>query len=331
MQQKSETIRYKPSIGWSYAIFSAVVTISLALVIVVAAALWEHEHVLQKLDQAVASGDSPAIAKLIPVLERGAARIDAFQDLSTFSNSRANRAELRAMLYQVGFYRDLQNSEDARSSLHDCTALPSETYPANLQSLLRVLKNLLTQLVRSQSQLKGSADEIATLEANRKKIVAQHALLATDFSEFFSIPPAYKKRGENELLAYGEGMLKDLPILENLDDALPDASSLKEALAKASARVKLVSNDPAKEFNERISALKDTSAMIVKDYNSTLEQIAAVNRADQERRQKIKNLAQKIHTTITISLGNASRANLQIADTLEEGLDEFEDDASEQE
>jgi hypothetical protein len=310
MSTVTPRISAPPFGSWLYAFISLSLTVLLAMIALIAGILWEHETALGKIEHATEVNDQAALSRLVPIFERGVYWGDLIHDGLTLSATSRQRAQLRHFLYKIAYSRDLLLPEEVRVSLQECSEIDEDKYSAQSQALLQNVEGLLTELAQTHATIAEKREDLKNLELRKRKLLAQHKLVAADVSQFFSLPSSYAT-DDNSLRAYTKGFLQDLPALERLPDDISDALALREALRVAGGRVVLQSADPAREFIERLAELRQTSSTIVTDYRMSVAQELKISVELRQAENSLHALAKKLRTRVTLSLASALRLSLE--------------------
>ncbi len=288
--------------SWLFALASLAIVITLSLCLVIGAALWEHEWALGKLDQALATNDRGPIDRVLILFERGASRVDSLHDLLTLSRDSNSGAEFRHFLYEVGLRRDLLNSKEVSDSLADYNNLDLGQLSQDTQLLAKSLQIKLEELGQIHQSNHTRRNALATLANRRKKLVEQHTLVATDMSQFFSLPSMYESKDEQKLLTYRSGTLQDLPMLQKIPDRIDGLVALREALRGAGGKVKLETDNPAYEFSSRLNLLRQSSLPIITEYRRVESEENSSQAEITSSEKKAQTIAKQVRTLIRDSM-----------------------------
>lgn len=179
------------------------------------------------------------------------------------------------------------------------SALPAEDFVG--------IEDNIEKMNASSVDLERRGQEIEDLERKIQSVIAQHALVANEFATMMSFHSAYaeaekKAQPLKELLVYKNGILKDLPRLQELPDNIESLLQLKAHLEMLGGKVVTEGADAHTYFNEKLQELRDKSLALQQQFETF-----------QKEREELSQLQQQSSAALQENQKNTKLELLKLA------------------
>jgi hypothetical protein len=266
--QVSHTATPRPNAGsWLFAWMSALITLTIAILVLTAGFLLTHRLVLREVQSAIRESRPNLVVQLFPILENGTEQLEDLFSLISGNPSYHTRRQARLATFNIGFKRNLMEPEEVERAIADLQQFRLRNLELAPQAHIKTIHEHLQNIKKNLSFSKQRQDRISEITAREKKLIDQHILLGEDLTDLLSLPCAYTRLGGTELRAYTSGILQYLPVLDGLDDDLTDLQSLKTALEQAGGKVNVSGDNPAEIFAEKVRGLRAISEELVTEFS----------------------------------------------------------------
>ena len=296
----TKTRQLKPNTtSWIFAVTSLFLTIVAAGLVLVLGFFLEQHSALDQLIKAIREVRIDRVRELFPILESATERGEYVVEAISGDLSLEDRENVRRTTFMAGFELDLSKRSEVEKGLAAVRALSQFGLPSEAIQRLEKIKEALATMNSKQSIVQEDQRLNSERELQQQKLIKNHALIGEDFAELLTLPSLYSYQKQGKLIAYQEGVLKDLPMLEKLEDNIPALADLRVALRDAGGAVHVNSDDVAQAFSEKLSSIKAASTAVVEEYN-TLEDAREASE-DKIFSSQQENL--KAQTTLRLEIG----------------------------